>query len=193
MDKGPNRGAAGPLFAWGDALRAAKSRRRRLAVRSALIGGGIAALVPTIAAPPVPRLVWNASASAPVGLYRVMPGADITRGDMVIARVPERLRALAAARRYLPDTVPLVKRAVAVAGDEICATGSQIFRDGRRVAVRLAVDARDRAMPWWEGCHVLRGRETFLLMDAPGSFDGRYFGITRGDHVLGRARLIWAW
>jgi len=29
-------------------------------------------------------------------------------------------------------------------------------------------------------------------MDSPASFDGRYFGVTRGDDVLGRAELLWA-
>ena len=33
------------------------------------------ALGATIAVPPHPRLVWNTSASAPVGLYRVTPDA----------------------------------------------------------------------------------------------------------------------
>jgi type IV secretory pathway protease TraF len=28
-------------------------------------------------------------------------------------------------------------------------------------------------------------------MDAPGSFDGRYFGISTRADLVGRARLIW--
>ena len=192
MCKRPLSGIEAPIFAWGEALRTAKARRRRLVFRGGCLAVGIAAVALTVAAPPVPRLVWNTSASAPVGLYGVVPGADIVRGDMVIARVPARLRALASARRYLPETVPLVKRVAAVAGDEICALGSEIFRDGRKIAVRKAIDAKRRTMPWWEGCRVLRGREVFLLMDAPASFDGRYFGITQGNLVLGRAKLLWA-
>ena len=38
---------------------------------TALIGLGAAALATTIALPPTPWLVWNASASAPIGLYAV--------------------------------------------------------------------------------------------------------------------------
>lgn len=193
MDKRPLSGIGAPLFAWGDALRAAKARRRRLAFRGGLIAVGTVALSLTIAAPPSPRFVWNASASAPIGLYGVVPGADIARDDMVIARMPDRLRGLASARRYLPANVPLVKRVAAIAGDEICALGPEIFRNGTRIAVRKTVDAGRRAMPWWEGCRVLRGRDVFLLMDAADSFDGRYFGITRGDHVLGRAHRLWTW
>jgi type IV secretory pathway protease TraF len=29
-------------------------------------------------------------------------------------------------------------------------------------------------------------------MDAPASFDGRYFGVTEGRDIVGKARLLWA-
>jgi type IV secretory pathway protease TraF len=29
-------------------------------------------------------------------------------------------------------------------------------------------------------------------MDSPQSFDGRYFGVTRANEILGRAELLWA-
>ena len=38
---------------------------------------------------------------------------------------------------------------------------------------------------------VLRGRQLFLLMDSPSSFDGRYFGSTDGEDVIGKATLLW--
>ena len=63
---------------------------------------------------PAPLLLWNASASAPVGLYRVMSGAPIQRGDMVLVRTPDSVRDLAAERGYLPLNVPLVKRVAAL-------------------------------------------------------------------------------
>ena len=192
MTRRPSAAADAPLFAWGDALRAAKLRRRRLARRAAVITIGSAILLGSAALPPAPRLVWNASASAPVGLYAVSPGALAKPGDMVIARPPERFRRVAAARDYLPMNVPLVKRVVAAAGDEVCARGQQLFINGRRVAVRRVVDGAGRAMPLWTGCVRLRGHQLFLLMDRPASFDGRYFGVTDGTDIIGKARLLWA-
>ncbi|HEU4961960.1 MAG TPA: S26 family signal peptidase [Sphingomonas sp.] len=180
-----------PLFAWGDALRTARTRRRRLIRAGAAIVAGAGALALTISFPPAPRLVWNASASAPIGLYAVSPGEVARRGDMVIARLAEPWRALAARRRYLPANVPLVKRAIAVAGDEVCALGRHIFVDGRWLADRKSADARGRPMPMWRGCVRLRGRQLFLLMDHPDSFDGRYFGVTQGSDVVGKAVLLW--
>lgn len=192
MNRRRTGGADAPLFAWGDALRAAKTRRRRLGRRMAVIAIGTTILVGSAAFPPAPRLVWNASASAPIGLYAVAPGRLAEAGDMVIARVPEPFRLLAATRHYLPLNVPLVKRVAAAAGDEVCALGREIFINGRLAAVRRAADGVGRAMPMWSGCVRLRGRQLFLLMDAPASFDGRYFGMTEGTDIIGKARLLWA-
>ena len=182
-----------PLLEWGDQLRQAKRERRTLGRRIAVIGAGITLVGLTIAFPPAPRLVWNASASAPIGLYAVTPGATVEPGDMVIARVPDPSRLMAAERRYIPANVPLVKRVAAAAGDEVCALGREIFVNGTWVVERRAFDAKGRPMPWWSGCVRLRGRQLFLLMsDSPGSFDGRYFGVTDGNLVVGKARLLWA-
>lgn len=181
-----------PLLAWGDALRAAKLRRRRLEKRIAAAAIGAAIVLGSAVFPPAPRLVWNASASAPIGLYSVSPGALAEPGDMVIARVPEPWRQLAATRRYLPTNVPLVKRVAAAAGDEVCALGQEIFVNGRWIAERRIADGAARPMPLWSGCVRLRGHQLFLLMDAPASFDGRYFGVTEGDDIIGEARLLWA-
>jgi conjugative transfer signal peptidase TraF len=193
MTKGSRPGMQLPLLAWGEQLRAAKLRRRLIRRRAAVLSIGIALLAVTVALPPAPRLVWNASASAPIGLYVVMPGTPVDAGDMVIAKVPDPWRMLAAKRRYIPANVPLVKRVAAVAGDEVCALGSDIFINGGRAATRRLADAKGRPMRRWNGCARLRGRQLFLLMsDSPASFDGRYFGITDGGLVVGKARLLWA-
>jgi conjugative transfer signal peptidase TraF len=191
MSRRRNRVSDAPLLAWGEALRARKARRSRLGRRIAITGAGIGILLLSAALPPAPRLVWNASASAPVGLYVVSPGAWVEPGDMVIARVPERFRRLAAERGYLPMNVPLVKRVAAYAGDEVCALGPQIFVNGRPITVRRAADREGRRMPAWSGCIRLHGRQLFLLMDNPASFDGRYFGPTEDTDVIGKARLLW--
>lgn len=181
-----------PLIAWGEELRRRKVERRRLRRRAALVAGLICAVTLSVALPPTPLLVWNASASAPVGLYAVTPGSDVRRGDMVIARAPAAMRALAASRRYLPVNVPLVKHVGAVPGDRVCAIGRAITVDGAPVATRREMDRLGRPMPWWSGCRLLREGELFLLSPAvPASFDGRYFGISRSSDVIGTAGPIW--
>lgn len=181
-----------PLLACGDRAPARGKVPLRLGWRAAAIGLGTGLLALTIAVPPRPRLVWNASASAPIGLYAVDPGASIQVGDMVVARLPDGWRAFAARRRYLPANVPLVKQVVAVAGDQVCAVGAHVWVNGRRVAERRSADGAGRPLPWWRGCIRLREGQFFLLMrDSPASFDGRYFGPTDGAQLVGKATLLW--
>lgn len=150
------------------------------------------ALAGTLIAPPRQRFVWNASASAPVGLYAVGDAAPLARGDMVIARVPDEYRMLAARRHYLPANVPLVKRVAAAPGDEACAVGARVMVNGRLAAKRLDRDGAGRLMPWWSGCRALGPGEYFLLMaDSAASFDGRYFGVSEAGDIVGKARLLW--
>ena len=184
-----------PVTDCGEQLRriVAQRRRRRRRLGLAALAGCVAIPVAACAIwKPPTLLVWNASASAPVGLYRLESGKDLLRGEMVVAWTPGPARLLAARRRYLPANVPLVKRVAAVAGDRICAAGSNVSINGRPVAMRQGLDAAGRSMPWWNGCRDLRAGEYLLLMDSPASFDGRYFGITREADLLGRAMLIWA-
>ena len=169
----------------------ARRARRRVWIRLALGLAGVAALGATIVAPPLPRLLWNASASAPIGLYAVHPAAPRVRGDGVAARTPLAVRALAAERRYVPANVPLVKRVAAVAGDFVCAKGSEIRINARVAALRLSRDAAGRPMPWWRGCRPLRPGEYLLLMPAAASFDGRYFGPVPASDILGKAVPLW--
>jgi conjugative transfer signal peptidase TraF len=183
--------AARALATWGQSLRSARSRRRRFLRSAFAICGLAAALGATVMLRPVPLLVWNASASAPVGLYRVARH-DIATGDMVVAWPPPSARDLAARRHYLPANVPLVKRVAAEPGDAVCARGQRIFVNGRRVAERRLRDGAGRPMPSWSGCVTLRRGAVLLLMaDNSASFDGRYFGPTSRSDVLGRAELLW--
>ncbi len=165
---------------------------KRLLSWSIALGGLAGALVSTLLIELRPWLVWNASASAPVGLYAVGDAAPLARGDMVIARVPEEYRMFAARRHYLPANVPLVKRVAATAGNEVCAAGARVTVNGRLVARRLSRDGAGRPMPWWSGCALLGEGEYFLLMaDSAASFDGRYFGVSEAGDIVGWARLLW--
>lgn len=147
----------------------------------------------TIDGPQRPWLVWNVSASAPTGLYSVGKRDGLTRGDMVIAVLPEPWRRFAARRHYLPQNVPLVKRVAAVPGDRVCASDEGVEIDGQLAAWRLELDAQGRKMPLWAGCRILQRHEYLLLMtESPASFDGRYFGISRASDIIGKARHLWA-
>lgn len=176
---------------WGASLRALAERQRRRCRRAFAIVAFIAVVIGSILLPPRPLLVWNVSASAPIGLYAIGGRDEIAVDATVLARVPERWRRLAASRRYIPINVPLVKRVSAEPGDTVCALGQEISVNGDWIAERRDTDGRGRPMPWWTGCVTLRRGALFLLMDSADSFDGRYFGPTSRNDIIGTARLIW--
>lgn len=184
-----------PLFAWADEHPAgAADMGRRLAPGLIVLAAAASiAAIATLALPPRALLLWNASASAPIGLYRVGTAARLRPSDWVIAEIPAAARTLAARRGYLPANVPAVKRVAAVAGDTVCAIGPVVSINGVRVAERRRRDALGRRLPWWEGCATVGPRQVFLLTaEVPGSFDGRYFGPSALDDILGRAHPLCA-
>lgn len=139
---------------------------------------------------PRPWVMWNASASAPVGLYRIREAGSLTLGELVAVTPPSRLARFLAARHYLPMGVPLMKRIAALPGQRICRSGSIITVDGRPVATARARDSIGRPLPQWRGCHQIRAGDLFLLNAAPDSLDGRYFGPLPASGLMGIAQPL---
>lgn len=174
-------------------MRPAPRRPRRLDVLGVAATGVALATIPP-ALQIAPRIVWNASASVPIGLYWVAGKSQLDRGDLALAELPEFMRQLGSERGYLPIGTPLAKRVAALPGDHVCTIGRAIFIDGDVVARRRKRDSNGRPMPAWHGCRRLAGSEIFLLnADVADSFDGRYFGPTRMDEVIGRLVPLWTW
>lgn len=133
-----------------------------------------------------PKLVFNASQSAPIGFYLVADGS-VNRGDFVLARVPEQVRNLIAKRGYLPPGVPMIKRVIGVEGDRVCREEQKILVNGVTVTVAKQADVLGRPLPDWQGCETLDNDRIFLLQEHTDSFDGRYFGPVDRRLIIGRA------
>jgi conjugative transfer signal peptidase TraF len=163
--------------------------RARKTIAIAAIGLGLLGF--TTFAKPTPWLIWNASASAPIGLYRVAAGTP-ARDDLVLVRLPDFVGYLAAQRRYLPLNVPLVKRLAALPTEHVCAFNDAIIIGGDIVARLRKIDTQGRPLPWWNGCRALNQNEVFLLgSDKNRSFDSRYFGPVPAENVIGRLVPLW--
>ncbi len=164
-------------------------RRRRYAIATIVAASMFAAAFVAVAiTDPLPRFIWNASASAPIGLYRIHPDRDPAIGALVAVTPPERLARWLSARGYLPEGVPLLKHVAAKAGQRVCREGAVVSVDARRVAVARARDGRGRPLPVWRGCRTLQPGELLLLNPSvPDSLDGRYFGPLPASAVIGRA------
>ncbi len=152
---------------------------------------GISAVIMSLIGPSRPALVYNASASVPLGYYRVTDPLPLKVGDLVLLHTPASVRQLADQRRYLPKTVPMIKHIAAMSGDTVCADEDVILINGQPSVKRLRKDSLGRVMPWWNGCHTLSTGEVFVLNpDVPQSFDGRYFGVVSTKLIIGKLRPL---
>jgi len=135
-----------------------------------------------------PAFLWNASASAPIGLYRLAPATPVDIGDLIVVMPPTPLANFLAGRGYLPRGVPLLKRVVALAGTTVCRVDTTIVVDGRPSGTALARDSRGRPLPVWQGCRTLARGEVFVMnADVPDSLDSRYFGPLPVSTIIARA------
>lgn len=169
------------------------NRRSRWCVFAIMLVG-LALLLASVTVGAQPLLVWNATASAPIGLYRVrsVGNRPLRIGELVLIRPDAASARFYAERGYLALGVPLLKRIVAVAGQSVCERDGVLSIDGQHVADALPTDGRGRPLVAWSDCRRLRDGELFVLMaTVPASLDGRYFGPTPIRSVMGHATPLW--
>jgi len=175
-----------------------RTRRRglpvtKLAVLLAATLGAIAIFAPALTTLQL-RLVWNVTASAPVGLYRIESPRHLETNDLVVVTPPEKLAAFLDGRGYLPRGVPLLKHIAALSGQTVCRSGPTILIDGRSIGAALEHDRAGRDLPQWQGCRRLSDNEVFLMnASVPDSLDGRYFGPTPRQLIIGTATALWTY
>ena len=139
-----------------------------------------------------PRLIWNASASTPVGFYTIGDVGPLDVTDLVAVDAPEPLATFLSDGGYLPRGVPLLKRVAAVPGQRVCRTGLAITVDGVPMGDALDRDRRGRPLPVWQGCRSVAAGELFLMnWQVRDSLDGRYFGPLPATAVIGRATPLY--
>ncbi|WP_425063481.1 S26 family signal peptidase [Pyruvatibacter mobilis] len=174
------------------------TRARYVMLTAAALATVIAGAVPT-----APRLVWNASASVPIGFYTIAPADRIEVPDLVAVMPPESVAAFMVERGYVARDVPLLKHVLGLPGQRLCRHGRAITVDGVPLGEARDRDSRGRDLPVWQGCRAIAAGEIFLMnLDVGDSLDGRYFGPFPASAVIGRAiplftdedgdgRLVW--
>ncbi len=139
-----------------------------------------------------PILIWNASASVPIGLYHVQPEDHLVVADLAVVAPPEPVGSFLAERGYLPRGVPLLKQVLALPGQTVCRIRLAIMIDGVVMATAREHDRRGRPLPVWQGCHMIAEGDVFLMnWQSADSLDGRYFGPLSAASIIGRAVALW--
>lgn len=171
----------------------ARGQPRRSRMKFGLLGVailGVAALVLPVATGSA-QFVWNATASAPAGLYRIERRRWHT-GDRVAVLPSDALAVDLDVRGVLPRGKLLIKRVVAGAGDCVCRYNGTVFVNGAVMAQAKSNDSKGHPLPSWLGCITLNERQVFLLGDTAGSYDGRYFGATQASEIVGQVVIVFA-
>ncbi len=152
-----------------------------------VMGVAIAAFIPT----PL-RLVWNASASVPIGFYDLDPPRHLEIGDLVAVMPDQPLADFMVERGYIGRGVPLMKRVMGLPGQQVCRTGGSITVDAVPLGEALDRDRVGRELPVWRGCRRIADGAIFLMNpDVRDSLDGRYFGLIPTRTVSGKATPLY--
>lgn len=164
-------------------------------IKKTLIAVGITALILAtsveISFPPRPKLLYNPSASAPIGWYKLQSNVPLKIGKQVAAYAPDWARNLADQRRYLPYDYPMIKTIWASSGTEICTKNNRISVANYPVITSLSQDSLGRDMPKLSGCYTLKADEYFLVSpDVQAGFDSRYFGAVHRENILGYVEYL---
>ena len=157
-----------------------------------LIAFGVVSLVAPAVLKPHRMIVWNASASVPVGLYLIETIDGRYVSELVAVVPPEPLATFLAAGNYLPHGVPMLKHVLALPGQTVCREGLVVTVDKVAVGMARERDGQGRALPVWQGCRVVPEDALFLMNSrSADSLDGRYFGLLPRSAVTGRAHPVW--
>lgn len=137
----------------------------------------LAALVMLAITAKVSGLALNFTDSMPDVVYRVGHGE---KGSIAVLCAP--IPHASIGHGPCPDgSMPLLKRVVAVEGDEVRVTDYGVEVNGRPVPNSKPFDlaSNGRALTHLRGAFYLRHGELWVAGEHPNSFDSRYFGPVR--------------
>jgi conjugative transfer signal peptidase TraF len=141
------------------------------------------------------HLLWNWTASLPLGLYWLSPErrSQAKVGALVAFPVPAHVRALVAERRYLPPGAMLVKPVVATSADSVCTDEDTLTVNGAPLGAIRTEDTRGRPLPRDERCGPLPEGQIFVASHLPTSFDSRTFGPVPLSDIRGTVTPLWTY
>ena len=168
-----------------------KSVRELQGLLAWTVGVTILLIVPVCAL--ASHLIYNRTASLPIGWYWVERSVKPVRGDMVAFPVPVSVKGLVHERRYLPDGAYLVKMVVGMAGDFVCMQDGVFTVNDAVVGSVLTTDSAGRALPRVDVCEQVAPGEIYVASGHPRSFDSRAFGAVKAAEIRGKVTRLWAY
>lgn len=127
----------------------------------------------------------------PRGIYRLQSPQELKVSDLVVVTLPPAAQQFAVAHRVFAPGGAVLKRVAAMTGDRVCWIDRAVAINGRLVAIARRRNHDNHALLHWSGCLRLRSHELFVLGQAQGSFDSRFFGPVDQTAVIAIAQPIW--
>ena len=123
-------------------------------------------------------LIYNATASVPVGWYIKLPMSNLEIGDYVVFDPPAEVKDFVLDRGYMTENELMMKQVGGLAGDHYCVIQSthEFYAKGKYIGQVAKKDGQDRDLPVLDGDFVVPAGKFLPITTHPFSFDGRYFG-----------------
>lgn len=155
---------------------------------------GLAWSVPAVLAILGYRFYLNTTPSVPTGIYIVRVGRlPTSREDMFTFYPPAHAAQILYGRGWLAPGAPLTKQSAGLPGDRYCVDAGQVSVRGVRLSHVYEQDRTGFRLVHPQGCSTLsQGQFLPLGLNAPNSYDGRYFGPVDQASIVGTAKLILA-
>lgn len=140
----------------------------------------------------MPLLLFNPSASMPLGFY-LRERAPLAQGAIVSLESARIVLADEQSTQRLRRWRRVLKRVAASEDDHVCADGGMLLINARAVAPILAIGSDGAPLYFWSGCRTLKADEVMLLGESQDSFDGRYWGPVRTHLLEAQWRPLLTW
>lgn len=166
------------------------------AATATLVIGLCAACLYPYARPLAPTLVYNASPSLPVGIYRSVPKDRLEHGDVVRLTLPKSLQPVMARWGYANHQGAryLIKQIAGLPGQTVCHRGGRIVVNSVIWGPVHRVDHLGYPLPQAlpEGaCEQLGPAAYFVATRQGASLDSRYFGPVVRRDILQVLQPLW--
>ncbi len=142
---------------------------------------------------------FNTTSSLPYGLYQKDKTLkSLQKGDLVLACMPDSMAELALERGYVArgkcpnGTVPVGKHIAASFGDTVIIDENGVTVNSTLLenSAPAQTDEQGRELKT-AVTHKILAKDEFLLLNLKAnSFDGRYFGISRYQDIIGRIEPV---
>ena len=142
----------------------------------------------------------NVTQSEPLGYYFVWTGWTYNVNDLVLVCLNDMVYENVLHRLGLPyiknecqhNTPFLLKRIVAISGDEVLITNDGVYINNRYYnnSKQLLQYHNINLLPQFKRRFILKKNEFFLLGDTPTSYDSRYFGVIKQSQIYKKTLLL---